>query len=678
MMKCELQQIMQLMEDRSMHEFKNYIVPSTESFLEYLKSPDRIVIPPYQRPYTWGTKNVKDFWDDIFLCLEEVKKDNRIVLKKKKEDNSHFLGTIYVQKAQVRGNVVDLIDGQQRVTTTFLLFRAILDLINDFRIEAKETDFYDDLNKIYKEIEEFLYGKLNAGLRLSLGSVDQLTMETIFDSNNFMDSDDDDDDKEHEDENEKQLDGKTTNLIIKRNYSEIKSLINKKLSNLEMVETDGINTVIPESYVTIISIYDGIKIALEECFYVVVSYISGNEGNTFKMFENINTRGKQLDPIDKIKNKFFYYVYEQFKNTKLEEYIKLKSQWSNLILTLDNKAESFIRFTLSLEIEKFVTNKVLYDEILNYVDGEVRNARKPGHIVMGFVSILTKYAPIYRFIDKPHENESPPRFKASRKTKFKEHIIQEISYINRFELLKPVLLKSMIEFENKNIDEETLYEILNSASSFFVKIKIADRSPKDYFSSILKITIDFFERLKSGEKLTFREMLLEKSTKPYIAIKEVVSERETYIKKIASLSNFEINKILIYKVEAAMQESNLEAIPSSKYEVEHIWPLNGDGDWRDKQNSYYNDEQEANLQSLLSRLGNLVILEGDHNKANKNLSFERKIVNFEKSKRNTVNHLLDWVKDQNIDFDYESIYSRSRILAEYIVNNKILTQPKSI
>jgi len=81
--------------------------------------------------------------------------------KKKKEDNTHFLGTIYVQKAQVRGDVVDLIDGQQRVTTTFLLFRAILDMIRDFRNEAKETDFYDELNKIYIEIEEFLYGKID-------------------------------------------------------------------------------------------------------------------------------------------------------------------------------------------------------------------------------------------------------------------------------------------------------------------------------------------------------------------------------------------------------------------------------------------------------------------------------------------------------------------------------------
>jgi uncharacterized protein with ParB-like and HNH nuclease domain len=659
-----------------MYEFKNFIVPTTESFLGYLKSPDRIVIPPYQRPYTWGIKNVRDLWDDIFLCLEETKKENQTIFKRKKEDSSHFLGTLYVQKAQVKGDVVDLIDGQQRVTTTFLLFRAILEMIKDFRIEAKDTDFYDELNKIYKEIEEFLYGKLNAGLRLSLGSVDQLTMETIFESSSLIESDEDDD--ENDDENEKQRDGLTTNSIIKRNYAEIKKLINSKLNELERIETDGVNSVIPESYNTIISIYNGIRIALEECFYIVVSYISGNEGNTFKMFENINTRGKQLDPIDKIKNKFFYFVYEQFKNTKPDEYYKLKEQWSDLILTLDNKAESFIRFTLALETEKFITNKVLYEEILNYVSGEVRNARRPGYVVKSFVNTLIKYAPIYRFIEKPHENESPSRFKASRKTKYKEHIIQEISYINRFELLKPVLLKAMIEYENKNIDEEVLYEIVNSASSFFVKIKIADRSPKDYFSSILKLTFDLFDRLRKGEKVTFKEVLLEKSTKPYIAIKEVVSERETYIKKIASLSNFEINKILIYKVEAAMQESNLEAIPSSKYEVEHIWPLNGDGDWRDKQNSYFNDEQEANLQLLLSRIGNLVILEGDYNKANKNLSFERKLINFEKSKRNTVNHLLEWVKDQNIDFDYESIYLRSRILAEYIVDNKILTQPKAI
>jgi uncharacterized protein with ParB-like and HNH nuclease domain len=660
-----------------MFEFKSYINPNTESFLGYLKTPERIVIPPYQRPYTWGVKNVNDFWNDIFLCLEEVKKDNKVTFKKKRDNNTHFLGTIYVQKPQVKGDVVDLIDGQQRVTTTFLLFRAIIEFIKDFRVEASETDYFEELNLIYKEIEEFLYGKLNAGLRLSLGSVDQLTMESIFESTSPSDYEDDDEDSE--DENEKHKDGLTTNSIIKRNYGELNKLINKKLDDMKSVESDGVTSVIPESYTSMITLYNGIKTALEECFYVVVSYISGNEGNTFKMFENINTRGKQLDPIDKIKNKFFYYVYDQFKNTNISEYNNLKDRWSELILALDNKAESFIRFTLALEAKKFITNKALYDEVLDYIQEEKKKkGRSPGFAVKNFVATLTKYTPIYRFIEKPLENESPARFKSSRKTKYKEHIIQEISYINRFELLKPVLLKSMIEYENKNIDEETLYEIVNTASSFFAMIKIADRSPKDYFSSILKITFEFFARKYSGEKISFREVLFEKTTKPFIAIKEVISERDTLIKKIASLSNFEINKILIYKVEAAMQESNLESIPSSKYEVEHIWPVNGDGDWLDKENSYFNDEQEANLHSLLSRVGNLVILEGDYNKSNKNLSFEKKLINFEKSKRNTVNHLLEWVKDQNIDFDYESIYERSKNIAEYIVDNKVLTQQKSI
>jgi len=659
-----------------MSEFKSYIKPSTESFLGYLKIPERIIIPPYQRPYTWGLKNVNDFWNDIFLCLEEEKKDNRIIYRKKRYNNTHFLGTIYVQKALVNENVVDLIDGQQRVTTTFLLYHSILEFIKKFRLEALETDYYDELNIIYSEIEDFLYGKTNAGLRLSLGYVDQFTMDFIFDSYKNYDSEDDED---LEDENEKLRDGLNTKSIIKKNYAEITKLIETKIKDMETVESDGVTSVIPENYTSIISIYNGIKISLEECFYIVVSIINGDEGNTFKMFENINTRGKQLDPIDKIKNKFFFFVFEQFRNSNKDEYKELKDNWSQLILALDNKAESFIRFRLALELKKFITNKELYDEVLDYIkDQKKKNSTDPGRAVIKFVGLLSKDTPIYRFIDDPIKNESPSRFRKSNSIKFKEHIIQEISYINRFELLKPVLLKSMIEYENKRIDEETLYEILNTASSFFAMIKIADRSPKDYFSSIIKITFEFFARKQTEDKLSFREVLFEKTTKPFIAIKEVVSERNTFIKKITSLSNIEINKILIYKVEAAMQESKFEAIPRSKYQVEHIWPLKGDGDWLDKQNSYFNDEQEANLQSLLSRIGNLVVLEGDHNNLISNLSFEKKLIYYEKSKRDTVIHLLQWVRDQNIDFDYESIYDRSKNIAVYIVDNDILTKPKSI
>ena len=69
----------------------------------------RFVIPVYQRNYDWKHEQCKRLFDD----LEEVVREGR---------PSHFFGSI-VSKASMERRV--LIDGQQRVTTTFVLLAAL-------------------------------------------------------------------------------------------------------------------------------------------------------------------------------------------------------------------------------------------------------------------------------------------------------------------------------------------------------------------------------------------------------------------------------------------------------------------------------------------------------------------------------------------------------------------------
>ena len=72
-------------------------------------------IPEFQRNYAWEEKQVDDFWNDL-----------EFIARKPSED--HFIGSVILLK-QDGSQTVEVIDGQQRLTTIFILFALIRDEI---------------------------------------------------------------------------------------------------------------------------------------------------------------------------------------------------------------------------------------------------------------------------------------------------------------------------------------------------------------------------------------------------------------------------------------------------------------------------------------------------------------------------------------------------------------------
>lgn len=73
-------------------------------------SKSRFLIPEYQRPYAWGADQINTLFDD----LAEYVKANL--------DSEYFLGCVVTYR---NGKEQEVIDGQQRLTTLFLLLRAL-------------------------------------------------------------------------------------------------------------------------------------------------------------------------------------------------------------------------------------------------------------------------------------------------------------------------------------------------------------------------------------------------------------------------------------------------------------------------------------------------------------------------------------------------------------------------
>lgn len=76
-------------------------------------------IPHYQRPYAWGTEQTMQLLDDLSGAIDRDLGD------------PYFLGSLVLVKEGEKSPVVDVIDGQQRLTTLTILFAVLRDLATE-------------------------------------------------------------------------------------------------------------------------------------------------------------------------------------------------------------------------------------------------------------------------------------------------------------------------------------------------------------------------------------------------------------------------------------------------------------------------------------------------------------------------------------------------------------------
>lgn len=102
------------------------IKPNIISVKELLQT-ENIVIPSYQRPYKWTSKNVNQLIDDIIYHNEK---------------SAYRLGTLVIHNDAESKNTLNIVDGQQRTLTLTLIAYAII------------QNCADKLKSIYKRNEK--------------------------------------------------------------------------------------------------------------------------------------------------------------------------------------------------------------------------------------------------------------------------------------------------------------------------------------------------------------------------------------------------------------------------------------------------------------------------------------------------------------------------------------------
>lgn len=91
----------------------------------------QFVIPEYQRPYAWGNDEIQTLFDDLWEFTTNGQGGSE-------NNGTYFLGTVVAYENENKEQ--EIIDGQQRITSLFLLLRAIYTMLSNADTKTKEAE----------------------------------------------------------------------------------------------------------------------------------------------------------------------------------------------------------------------------------------------------------------------------------------------------------------------------------------------------------------------------------------------------------------------------------------------------------------------------------------------------------------------------------------------------------
>ncbi|MDR3190626.1 MAG: DUF262 domain-containing protein [Lactobacillaceae bacterium] len=271
--------------------------------MEMLFQQNNFSVPVYQRNYAWQKNELYDFWRD----LEDIIKGRR---------DNHFFGQVVTYKHDA---IQDLIDGQQRITTSIIFLAVIRDVSAKMLSEHREQLTEDAKDILRGDIVKYINNKLIRGVD---GEVATLNLQKASDSDQQL--------KEYfynitHEQDGRNLDSKTEPMLnMDAAYDDFYNRINSEIKNLKTI---------PDR----VKHLERILQAFIEKFYVVL-ISAPSQADAFIIFETLNSRGADLKPSDIIKNHLMYLLENDLNQTN--------EKWSYIseILKADsNRITSFIR-----------------------------------------------------------------------------------------------------------------------------------------------------------------------------------------------------------------------------------------------------------------------------------------------------------------------------------------------
>ena len=305
-----------------------------------------IVVPPYQRAYSWTAEQIEELLRDLSDAMRE-------------KEAEYFLGTIVLTKHQAGQNAV--IDGQQRLATISILICAIR---NHF-FAIGDAERANELHRDYLAKKE-LRG-LSETAHLTLMAAD----------NGFYESD--------------ILPKPNPTANVRPKAKKNLPASNARLEVALHLCTEHINTLAKTTHTPAVVLLDWIEYLNDKAKVIVVEV--NDEAAAYTIFEVLNDRGLELSVSDLLKNFIF-----RVAGDKVNE---AQAHWSHMVGVLEGSGaeekalKTFIRHAWASR-NGVTREKDLYDKIRQHVTGKQR--------AVAFAKELSEMAHAYAALDNPSDD----------------------------------------------------------------------------------------------------------------------------------------------------------------------------------------------------------------------------------------------------------------------------------
>lgn len=212
----------------------------------------KFIVPDYQRGYSWGQHQLDDLWED----LENIT-----------DTRTHYTGMFTFSKSESIEDALDVVDGQQRMTTLIILINELLNRIEGGIEGGMAVEEYK---------KKYLYSQRYGALRLDYRfqySVDNPS--DVFFKTKILCKEDSD--ALHQPEN----------TLYTKNLKTAKNYFAEKIQNFDQTALKNLFKKVTENL-------------------LFNEYLIENLDDVYVTFETMNNRGKQLSTLELLKNRLIY------------------------------------------------------------------------------------------------------------------------------------------------------------------------------------------------------------------------------------------------------------------------------------------------------------------------------------------------------------------------------------
>ncbi len=525
----------------------------------------QFVIPTYQRNYVWDNKQVVQLLKDIESQFINENKNNIM----------HYIGTIVTIETKKKGFFSEktIIDGQQRLTTIFLILYAIKYICN-------ESDNPDLKNTAEIITSSYLENKIY--------NTEELDEKYKFRLKPLVSDDD---------VFEKIANGKIGEYKDEYKDSKVyKAFVTIKKTVSKWLETYTVSQIIN---------------AMDKLRFMWLEL--DQESNPQQVFESINSTGLPLTQADLIRNYILMNKPNDIQTSYYNEYwVPIESEY----VKTDKLAE-FFRFYISSKVGFTISQKEVYDEFK-----KIYNDLLADESEIDALKEIKNFAKYYKFITREYVDKSKDEDCSI------EYALRDYRNIES-NMPHIVLLGAFNLFYNDLIDQQDMVNTINLLTSYIIRRNLCGLDTKSIsgtFGSVLDKTLKEFNRKKESFYNSLVRVLVfsTKQLSQYMPTDNNVNDEFLN-------SNLFSRGLLRFALEKIENFNNRVPLPYNELSIEHVMPQTSTDYWK-KQIKNVSDYDQ-----IVNHIGNLTLVSVKDNSTMKNHDFESKKESLAKTKHIKLN-----------------------------------------